>query len=145
MNDASRSPSPAWLSIRHALIIAGAQIVGALLLVLAKKQGLISADTTVRGAMVLIGLSLAAIGNRIPKTRDGPTPPTLRLAALRQQVMRTAGWSMMLGGLAFAGFWAFAPVDVARTGSVIALGGSLAVMCGFVTWWIYAYHRSTTP
>lgn len=141
MSDMSRS-SPARKNIRAALIITGAQLVGTLLLVLADKQGMISGDTTTRGVMVLIGLSLAAYGNRIPKSPDGPPPQTLPLAALRQSVLRTAGWAMMLGGLAFAGFWAFAPRDLAEVGSVVALGGSMAVMCGFVVWWIFAYHRS---
>ena len=145
MNDVTGPRALTWKSIRPALVIAGAQLVGALLLVLARKQGLISFDTTVRGAMVLIGLSIAATGNRIPKMPDGLPPHTLSLAALRQSVLRIAGWAMMLGGLAFAGFWAFAPRDVAAVGSIIALGGSLAVMCGFVTWWIFAYHHRSPP
>jgi hypothetical protein len=118
------------------------QIAGSLLLGYASRQGLISAETMMRGVMVLIGLGLAAYGDRIPKSTYGPPPPTVPLAALRQSVLRTAGWSMMLGGVAFAGFWAFAPLEIARVGAMAALGGFMAVMCGFVTWWIYAYHRS---
>jgi hypothetical protein len=56
--------------------------------------------------------------------------------------MRTAGWAMMVGGLMFAGLWAFAPLDVARVGAVTALGVSMALGLSGVTWWIFAYHRS---
>jgi len=134
-----------WKSIRSALVIAGAQIVGGLLLSLARHQGLIDFETTVRGAMVLIGLGLALIANRIPKSPDGPTPPTLELAALRQSVLRTAGWAMMAGGLLFAGLGAFAPFDWARVGSVLALGASMVVGLGFVVRWIFAYHHRAPP
>jgi hypothetical protein len=130
-----------WKSVRTSLVVASVQIAAGLLLSYAKKQGLIDADTMVRGVMVIIGLGLAVIGNDIPRARDGIELPTVELAALRQAAMRAAGWSLMLGGLAIAGVWAFAPRDVAQVGSMIALGGSLAVMCGFVTRWIFIYHR----
>jgi hypothetical protein len=141
MTDLS-TPRTDWKTIRAALIIAGAQIAGALLLTFARKQGLIDAEGVVRGGMVIIGLGVAAIGNMIPKTRDGLEPPTMELAALRQRVLRIAGWALLLGGLAFAGLSAFAPLNVAPMGAMIALGGSIAVMIFFVVKWIIAYHRT---
>ena len=134
-----------WKSIRFALILAAMQVGGGLLLTLAKSRGLIDGEAVTRGVLVLIGLCIAAIGNKIPKTSDGPPPQTLTHAALRQKVLRAAGWSMMLGGLAFASLWAFAPLDVARVASITVLGGSMAVMCGFVASWIYAYHCRSEP
>jgi hypothetical protein len=131
-----------WKSIRASLLIGGAQVVGALLLTFARKQGWIDAEGVTRGAMVIIGLGVAAIGNMIPRSRDGLPPHTLELAVLRQRVMRISGWSMMLGGLAFAGLSAFAPLSVAPTAAIIALGGSMAVMIVFVVRWIVAYHRA---
>jgi len=107
-------------------------------------KGLISTETTLRGGMVLCGLGFAAVANRIPKTPDGLPPPTLRLSALRQSVLRTAGRTMMVGGLGFAGLWAFAPLAMAGVGSIIVLGVSMAVGLAFVVWWIFAYHRSPT-
>jgi sterol desaturase/sphingolipid hydroxylase (fatty acid hydroxylase superfamily) len=143
MSEASTSRAM-WKNVRASLVIGGLQAVCGLLLGFAKRQGLIDIETTLRGAMVIVGVGLAAAGNRIPKSSDGPSPSTLKLAVLRQSVMRTAGWSLMLGGLAFAGLWAFAPLAVAQVAATIALGGSLAVMSIFVTTWIYAYHRSPT-
>ena len=134
-----------WKNIRASLLIGGAQVAGALLLTLARKQGWIDAEGVTRGAMVIIGLGVAAIGNMVPKTRDGPPPPTMELAALRQRVLRISGWALMLGGLMFAGLSAFAPPDVAPMSAVITLGGSMAVMIFLVVKWILAYHRSTRP
>lgn len=144
MSDVSKT-SMDWKTMRNSLAIAIAQVAGALLLAFARKQGWIDAEGVMRGAMIIIGLGVAAIGNMIPKTRDGLAPPTLELAALRQRVLRIAGWSLMLGGLMFAGLSAFAPPHVAPMGAVITLGGSIAVMIFFVVKWIVAYHRSATP
>jgi len=141
MNDLS-APRTDWKTIRLSLLIAGAEVAGALLLTLARKQGLIDMEGVVRGVMVMIGLGVAAIGNMIPKTRDGVQPHTMELAALRQRVFRISGWAMTLGGLTFAGLSAFAPPDIAPIAAAIALGGSLAVMIVFVVKWIVAYHRS---
>jgi hypothetical protein len=140
MSDLS-APRTDWKYIRASLLIGGAQVAGALLLTLARKQGWIDAEGVTRGVMVIIGLSLAAIGNMVPKTRDGPPPPTMELAALRQRVMRTAGWALMLGGLAFAGLSAFAPLSIAPLSAAVVLGGAMAVMIFFVVKWIRAYHR----
>lgn len=134
-----------WKSARGWLVIVSLQIAGALLLSLAHRRGLIDAEGMIRGAMVLIGLGLAASGNRIPKSTDGPAPLTLPLAALRQKVLRTAGWMMMLGGLAFAGLSAFAPLQTGLMAATVALGVSLAIGLGFVAYWIYVYHRSHEP
>jgi len=141
MSDLS-TPRTDWKTIRASLLIGGAQVAGALLLTLARKQGWIDAEGVTRGAMVIIGLGVAAIGNMIPKTRDGPPPPTMELAALRQRVLRIAGWALMLGGLAFAGLSAFAPPDVGPMAAIIALGGAMLVMIFSVVRWIVAYHRS---
>lgn len=141
MSDVSTSGN-AWKNIRASLVIAGVQVFAGLLLALASSNGFISRETMVRGAMVVVGLGLAAVANMIPKRPDGSPPSTLRLAALRQSVMRTAGWAMMVGGLLFAGLWAFAPLDIAEVGSVMALGVSMALGLSGVTWWIFAYHRS---
>lgn len=141
MSDISSSRN-VWRNVRAFLVIAAVPVVGSLLLALAANRGLVSSETTVRGVMALVGLSLAAYGNRIPKGPDGLPPKTLKLAALRQSVLRVAGWAMMLGGLVFAVLWTFAPLDVAAMGATIALGIFMAVSLGGVTWWIFAYHGS---
>ena len=144
MNTLPAAPSNQWKTVRAALVIAGVQVAGALLLSYARKQGWLDAEGVVRGAMVIIGLGVAGIGNMIPKARDGFQPPTLELAALRLRAMRMAGWSLTLGGLAFAGLSALAPMPVATTSAVAALGLSIAIMIGFVVRWIIVYHRATT-
>jgi hypothetical protein len=131
-----------WKSVRGWLLIVGLQVAAGLLLSVAYKRGLIDTEGMVRGAMVLIGLGLAASGNRIPKTTDGPPLHTLPLAALRQKVLRTAGWMMMLGGLAFAGLSAFTPLQFGLVAATAALGVSMAIGLSFVAYWIYVYHRS---
>jgi hypothetical protein len=135
----------AWKSMRGWLVIAGLQVAGGLLLAFAYRQGLVDKEWMIRGAMVLIGLGLAASGNRIPKTTDGLPPHTLPLAALKQKVLRTAGWMMVLGGLAFAGLSAFAPLQFGLMAATTALGVSLAIGLGFVAYWIHVYHRSSLP
>lgn len=135
-------PSPAMKSIRAALIIAGVQLVGTLLLVLAKSRGMIDSEATTRGVMMLIGLSMAASGNRMPKTRDGAPPQTLAAAALRQSVLRVSGWTMTLGGLAYAGVWAFAPRDMAMVGSLLSVGGMAAILACYCLWRYFTCPRS---
>jgi hypothetical protein len=130
-------------SIRAALIIVGVQLVGTLLLVLADKLGMIDGDTTTRGVMVLIGLGIAAYSNRMPKMLEGPPPQSLDVAALRQSVLRMGGWAMTLAGLAYAGLWALAPRDVALVGSIVAVGGAMAVTVGYIAWRVFTSHRSS--
>lgn len=128
--------------LRANLVLAGVQLGGALLLVFANKHGLIDDETKTRGAMVLIGLCLAAIGNRMPKTMDGPPPQSVSLAALRQSVLRLGGWALMLAGVVFAGLWAFAQRDVALVGSLTAVGAAMIVTIGGCAWWAINHFRS---
>lgn len=139
------SPRPTGQSIRSALILAGIQLGGASLLAFASSEGLIDDETRTRGVMVLIGLCLASVGNRMPKTLDGPPPKSVSLAALRQAVLRPGGWALMPGGLAFAGLWAFAPRDVAFVGSLTAVGVAMVVTVGGCAWWAFNHHRSSAP
>jgi hypothetical protein len=129
-------------SVIRALVIAAVQVGGALLLSLASKRGMIDKDIATRGVMVLIGLGVAAYGNTMPKLLDGPPPPSLATAALRQAVTRTGGWAMMLAGVAYAAVWAFAPRDVAQVGGLVAVGAGLAAMIGNFAWRVFTYERA---
>ncbi len=137
------SSGRAWRNIQAALIVAGIQVCGAVLLTVARKQGLIDGESAQRGVMVLVGLGLAAYGNRMPKMLEGPPPQSLAVAALRQAIHRVGGWAMMLGGTAFATLWAFAPHDVAKVGSLVAVGAGVAVMLGYGAWRAVSYDRSS--
>ncbi len=131
--------------LRATLILAGVQVGGALLLLLANRHGVIDDETKTRGAMILIGLCIAAIGNRMPKAIDGPPPQSVSLAALRQSVLRLGGWALMLGGVIFAGLWALAPRDVALVGSLTAIGATMTVTIGGCAWWAFNHFRSSAP
>lgn len=132
-----------WKHTSTWLVIVGLQIGSTVLLGYAWKRGLISSDTLLRGVMVVIGFTLAVVGDRLPKLPNGP-PGTVKSAALRQSAYRMMGWSLTLGGLAFAGLWAFAPLDIAQTAATIAFGGAIAALCFFVARLMYAHHRSPT-
>jgi hypothetical protein len=122
--------------IRSALILAGLQLGGALLLTLAHKQfGWIDSDTATRGVMVLIGLTVVVIGNSMPKNQEGPPSQTVGDIAVRQSVTRVGGWAMTLGGLVWIGLWALAPRNIAEVGSVAAVGTAAVVMI------VYAVYR----
>lgn len=140
MSQSTKSSS----AVRAALIIAGLQIAGTLLIAYARQQGFVDGDTATRGVMVLIGLGLAAWGNRMPKALDGPPPTSLAIAALRQGVQRVGGWALTLAGLAHAGLWAFASRDIALVGGIVAVAGASLVVCGSVVWCGITLHRSTT-
>jgi hypothetical protein len=141
MSDATLSRSRR--AIRGALVLAGVQIMGAGLLALAHaKFGWIDRETMTRAVMVLIGLSLAAIGNGMPKTDEGPPQQSVGDIVVRQSILRVGGWAMLLGGLVWAGLWAFAPRDLALPGSVAAVFAGVVVMIGHAVW---RYRSSRSP
>ena len=130
-------------SIRGALILAGIQVGGALLLTLAHKQfGWIDGETATRGVMVLIGLVLVITGNAIPKKQEGPPSQTISDVAARQSILRVGGWALMTGGLIWVGLWAFAPRDIAEVGSIAAVATSVVVMVVYSVWRFRASRRS---
>ena len=59
-----------------------------------------------RGSNVALGLAAAVLGNLLPKTLipSGPSPAGDMAA---QAYKRFSGWCFVLGGLAYAGVWAF--------------------------------------
>lgn len=131
-------------AIRSALILAGVQIVGALLLTLANKVfGWIDGETATRGTMMLIGVMLMTIGNGMPKQQEGPPSQTVRDIAVRQSITRVGGWMMMLGGLTWICFWAFAPRGLAEVGSIAAVGTTTLVMIVYTIWRVRAHRRSS--
>jgi hypothetical protein len=131
-------------TIRSALILAGVQLVGALMLTLANKVfGWIDSETATRGVMALIGLMLMTIGNGMPKQQEGPPSQTVRDIAVRQSIARVGGWMMMLGGLIWVGLWAFAPRDLAEVGSIAAVGTTTLVMIVYAIWRFRTHRRSS--
>jgi hypothetical protein len=121
-------------SIRGALILAGVQLAGAVLLTVANKLGWIDSETTTRGVMILIGLMLVVVGNAMPKKQEGPPEQTAGQVAARQSILRVGGWALALGGLVWAGLWAFAPRDLATVGSIAAVATAVVVMFVYAVW-----------
>ena len=105
------------------LVWAAGLIALALAASLARQQGHIDGDGVTRLVMGVIGLMLVWFGNRMPKVFvPGP---------LTQRVNRVGGWSMVISGLIYAGFWAFAPIDAAVWGGCAAVAAGIAVTMGY--------------
>lgn len=92
----------------------GGIIAVALCASLARSQGLIDQEVTVRLVLGATGLMVAAFGDRIPKTFSP--------SALARQTQRFTAWAMVISGLVYAAAFAFAP----------SLEAALVVGCGAV-------------
>lgn len=131
-------------AIRSAVILAGMQLAGALILALSNKIfGWIDDETVTRGVMILIGLGLITIGNAMPKKQEGPPIQTVQDIAIRQSITRVGGWMMMLGGFIWIGLWVFAPRDLAVSGGIIAVGATTLVMIAYAMWRVRTHPRSS--
>lgn len=98
-------------------------LVLALAATLARQQGYIDEDTSIRIVLAATGLMVAAYGNRMPK-KMVPT-------AWARQAQRVGGWSLALSGLVYAGLWAFASFNVAL------IGGCGAIILGIIVTFAY--------
>lgn len=113
-------PSVAWAAGLIGLALAAS---------LARRLGYMEGDDVTRIVMGAIGLMLVWLGNRMPKAF---VPSTLA-----RKANRVGGWSMVISGLIYAGFWAFAPLDAA------VWGGCAAVMAGMAVTMAYCLHLRT--
>jgi hypothetical protein len=93
---------------------------------LARKAGLIDPIVARRAIGILLGLMAMATGNFLPKLR--PLGATGENVAAVTAAERTAGWILVLMGLAFVGLFALAPLATARSLSAIVALGGLAVI-----------------
>lgn len=109
--------------IAKALIIAGGMLVISVLIVVAKKSGMIDGDTSTRGLMALTGLVLAYFANEGPKA--------VFRTARQLNVQRVSGWTFVLASIAYAGIWTFAPMDFALPLSMIAMFTAGVVTFGY--------------
>ena len=111
--------------IAVSLAWAGGIVLLSLAATAAKQLGYIDQDMVVR-VVAMNGLMAAYYGNLIPKT--------VVPSACARQVNRVAGWSMVIGGLLYAGFWAFAPLPLAMTVGTGSLAAGLIVTIGYCLW-----------
>lgn len=108
---------------------------------LAAAEGIVSEDLAQRIVQVLIGLGLAAYANVMPKQLSGPRR-SVEAETRSQTALRVAGWSMTLAGLAYAGFWAFAPLPFADTVSMIPVAVAMVLTLGYALWCFAACRRA---
>ncbi len=108
--------------LTHSLAWGGGIIALALVATFARQRGYIDGDTASRIVLAVIGLMIAAYGNRAPKA--------FVPSAAARKANRVAGWSLVISGLIYAGLWAFAPFDVALIGGcgAVALGMIVTVL-----------------
>ena len=116
-----------------AIALAALIIGAALALRYAGGAGWIGDEGAKRTMQVLIGLMLAAYANMMPKQLGRPRGSP-RAEAAAQAALRVGGWSLTLASLAYAGIWAFAPLDVADIGSIAVLGAATALTLGYSLW-----------
>jgi len=105
------------------LVWGGGAIALALGATFARKLGVVDGDTVVRLVIGFNGLMIAWFGNRMPKN----FVPSARA----RQVARVGGWSMVLSGLVYTGFWILAPIQTAVIGGSAAILLGLAVTIGY--------------
>ncbi|MCS6627194.1 hypothetical protein N0B44_30235 [Roseibacterium beibuensis] len=117
-----------WAIALAALILAAAGTLSYL-----ESNALIEADIARRSMQVLIGLMLTGYANVMPKQLDR-LRGSIRAQAAAQAAVRVGGWSLTLGGLAYAGLWAFAPLDVANTASIVVVAGATLLTVGYSIW-----------
>lgn len=115
-------------TVSRSVVLASAVVAGSLGLTLATGLGLADGqELGQRGTMIVLGLTLMAIGNSLPKRL---TPLALMRcdAARAQSFHRVAGWTWALAGLALATVWLLWPVDVAKPASMLAIGAALLIL-----------------
>jgi len=91
----------------------------------AHAHGYIDGDTQLR-VVALNGLWLAYYGNRIPKS--------FAPSACARQAKRFAGWALVLSGLVYAGYWAFAPISQAAVFGTGAVATGIILTIGYCVW-----------
>ena len=113
-------------AISRALLIAGLMLTAAVVLrLLAPDQ--ISPELARRLLGVLLGLVVAGYANLVPKALAALTRMRCDPAA-DQAVRRFTGWSLALGGVAYAVTWAVAPLALAAVIAGGFLGGALLLV-----------------
>jgi len=113
--------------VKSALQIAGVTLAGSLLMVGARKLGVIDGDTATRITMALIGLVVAWYGNITPKQE--PAQSARRIA-----YRRFVGYAIAVAGLINAAIWIWAPMSFAAELSMAPLAIALLAILTYCLW-----------
>lgn len=118
--------SPAARALTRALIFAVVFVSAAAAIRLLSPEHL-SRDLGQRLIGVMMGLVVAFYANAVPKALS----PLLLMRcdpAAEQAMRRFTGWSLTLGGAAYAVTWLIAPVPIAKVLSTSLLGAALLLV-----------------
>lgn len=99
----------------------------------AEGAGLIGPDGARRAMQVLIGLMLAGYANLMPKQLGRPRGSP-RAEAAAQAALRVGGWSLTMAGVAYAGLWAFMPLEIADTAGLVVVATATLLTLGYSVW-----------
>lgn len=102
--------------------LGGVILLTALAAKFANTQGYIDHETMLR-VVAMNGLMIAYYGNRMPKV----IAPNVHA----RQLTRFTGWTMVISGLIYAGFWAFAPMPLAMTVGTGAVAVGVLLTVGY--------------
>ena len=128
MNGESAAPNA---SIARSLIIASVLLgVAVMLRVLSPDH--LSPELARRMMGVLMGVVAVVYANAVPKALS----PLLQMrdAAEEQAMRRFTGWSLVLGGTAYAVAWVIAPLESANLIAATLLGVSLFLVVARFVW-----------
>jgi hypothetical protein len=122
-------PRPGWIA---ALSFIGLMVIAGIVTV-AKSMHVVD-DTLARRAIgVILGVMLVVVGNFLPKMRPLNWPgvdPAETSAAERM-----AGWMLVLAGVAYSGWFLFAPLKLARpAASFVGIAALVMIAVNWV-WW----------
>lgn len=118
--------SPAARELTRGLIVAGL-FLGAVAAIRLLSPEHLSHDLGQRLLGVMMGLVVALYANAVPKALS----PLILMRcdpAAEQAMRRFTGWSLTLGGAAYAVTWLIAPVPIAKVLSTSLLGVALLLV-----------------
>jgi uncharacterized membrane protein len=122
--------------ITNGLVLAGILLAAAGSIKVMQHAHLLDADGATRGIQVVMGLTLAYMGNFMPKAVRRRNP-TLQ-AGRAQSALRVGGWAFVLAGLSYAAIGAFAPLDSGETLSMAIVAAATVFTIGYGLW-TYAF------
>lgn len=120
------------VSIPHGLILAGLLLAVSVALKLLSPDHL-SPELARRLLGVLMGTVVVVYANAVPKALS----PLIRMRCdpvAEQAMRRFAGWSLALGGAAYAVAWVIAPLKDANVLAATLLGAALLLVVARLAW-----------
>ena len=118
-------------------------LIVALLLVSARRAGMIGPDIVDRVMGVLFGLYFVVIGNFMPKKLDPPKGEPCT-PSRKQALLRFSGWIFVFMGLGYALVWLIFPVEQAGTVAMFVVVPGVLLVAGR-TAWIYFTCKLVQP